>query len=684
MGLSTQQVMEAASAITEAIRSGSPLPETEADQLIAAVGEELSDSEIGSLIYIFRPVIRGSDWPSYLSQEGLPLHGLTSEERDAIEFSRSRISNNGSDDDNDPVDQEIRQRQAENRKWEAAESPLLERLEMYLGADAQAVKRIAETIEPVTDAFLTLPKLPGEQLPERLRAALPITVLPVTDRHESCKFMHSVLRAIGLKGRGLPQVIRLCGRELALLFPDEVDPRAGTYKFRQARYLIEGFFTSSPNDVEAVAWLAELSLRAGDQDTAAIFAKRLWSLSERCPPSDLARLIQFSLSHDWDYREPIFDGTNENQGLLGRLKSEWFDRDEPLAHAMLRRAFSGDKWNADLVQTVVELCVGWSAENLSDDIMPADGWVWAAHSFGQAGMGYHSAWERAYSAARAQDDGAGVILAVPFLIALALRRRTDPRYVKWLEALLSSANTPGLRRSAANVVAGVALFKDYLPISAKVLVERLSREFAAEMQTPSEEVIQEAHTLSEGLLDVDAQEPQALHYLGKGVWEHLSSRTRGMILEAIGVYRSFQQKPGEGGEYGLVFIQLANVIVYEVDVQLSLVLRRRWSVFDDRDYHCILGEKYQRGLGSLPYLFSLLHYGKDKSISRDSTTLKAKGIRLDMLVRLRGDIEELARVRNQSAHAGERIDRERAAVLFGKWFEKRKLKELFEAIMPNA
>src|ERR1700722_8118089 len=191
MGLSLQQVRKVASAVTDAIRSGSSFPQSDATHLLAAIGEDLPENEISSVIQIFQPVIRGCDWPSYLTQEGLPVHGLTSEEREAIDAPRTGGRSNGHE--NDPAVQEMRRRGVEHKEWESAESPLLERLELYLGADAEAVKGIAEAIGSVTDAFLTLPKLPGEQLPERLRAALPITALPVTNRHRGCKFFPSFL-----------------------------------------------------------------------------------------------------------------------------------------------------------------------------------------------------------------------------------------------------------------------------------------------------------------------------------------------------------------------------------------------------------------------------------------------------------------------------------------------------------
>ncbi|MCI0681813.1 MAG: hypothetical protein L0Y71_06890 [Gemmataceae bacterium] len=667
---------EAASAIVEAIKTGSPFPQPDGERIVAAVGEEVPASEIVRVVQALQPLLRGCDWPRYLSQEGLPLDGLTWDEREALESQQPEAGKGGSDPENDPVAQEWQRREAEHEKWEAAESPLVQRLESLLGADGATVKEVAEAIGSVSDAFLTLPKWPGEQLPGRLRASLPASVPSTAASHQCSKFVHSVLRAIGSKGRQLPQVIRLCGRELGLLFPDEIDPRAGTYKFRQARYLLEDRLASSPHDVEAVAWLAELNLRAGDVDAAAALARRLWLLSEGCEPSDVARLVQFSLAHDWDYSEPSFDGTDSAAGLLGRLEGEWFDREEPLAHAMLRRAFAGDRWNADLVQTVVELRVGWSGEDLADDIMPASGWVWAAHSFGQAGQSYYRAWEKALAAATTRGEREIVVLAVPFLIAGALRRRCIPNYGEWLDALSRHATTPSLRRAVAKVLAGLKnVVEGLLPAPARVTLVNLKREFAVEMASTPTEDSDEVIVVLKFLDVVDQQVPAARNSIGDGTWDRLSENTRHNVCEALGLYHAYQHVPGDRRNYGTAIVALSNAILSEVDLQLSLALLKRRSGYF-RQMGC------QKSLGELWHLLDGLQREVDASARKDAQALRARGIQVNKIARVMPELWKLKGVRNPAAHA-EKIDREKAALVFSAWFGKGLLREFFEAILPT-
>ena len=78
-----KNLTEAASAIADAIKTGVQLPRPQADDLVAAA-EGLPSSEIVEIIEILQPFIRGCDWPRYLAQEGIPLHGLAPDERSAL------------------------------------------------------------------------------------------------------------------------------------------------------------------------------------------------------------------------------------------------------------------------------------------------------------------------------------------------------------------------------------------------------------------------------------------------------------------------------------------------------------------------------------------------------------------------------------------------------------------------
>lgn len=680
---------DTATAALDAVRSGRPLDPSVCDRLLSATRAGLPDDQIEALVRTLQPAIRGCDWPGYLIREGLPLDGLTDHEREDLEAARHPAPEVPSTAaGSDPASREWEERVAGHEGWAAAESPLVERLEALAGADTRAVQQIAEAVGEPNAAFLTLPPWPQDQLPTRLRSELPIAV-PVTD-HETTKFLHELLKAIGVRGRRVSPVVILCGRELGILFPAEADTQSGTYAFRQARLLIEHRRAASPDDVEAVAWLAELSLRAEDTEAGAALARRLWELTESHNPTSLARIVQFSLSHQWDYSEPRFDGRSWDAGRLGRLESGWYDRDEPLAYALLRRAFGEDRWNADLVQTVFELrCNGLGEQHeLDDDLMPSAGWVWAAHTDGRAGYHYYRAWNHAFAAAVARHERDTTILAVPHLIVGALRGRCDPAYQEWLGALLSHATTPGERRAAAQVVAGLANVAGNLPPPARLTLARLANEFATEME-PVENSAAEASALIAGLADVAGQEEQARTHLGDRLWERLSDQTRCHVRQTLGVFHYFRLTPGDTVGYGIVFVELANAILSEVDVQFSTALRLRSSVFRDRDIRDALcppgvrNSPYSRSLGSVPYLFRLFDSPAHRpAIRRYAAALRADGIRIDTLVRLTPDIEDLVGARNPGAHAGDRIDREQAAVLYNRWFGEGVLRELFGAMHP--
>jgi len=430
----------------------------------------------------------------------------------------------------------------------------------------------------------------------------------------------------------------------------------------------------NPNDVETLAWHAELALRDSDEPTGRETAGRLWAATAGSEPTALARVAQFSLGHAWDYSEPRFNGIDWDAGLLGRLEGGWYDRDEPLAHALVRRAFAEGHWNADLVQTVRELCHGWEDHGLSNDVMPASGWVWVAHEEAPAGHNYYRAWERAFEAARLLGEPGVATLAVPYLVLGGVLRRCTGNYAAWLSHLQESSTTPGTRRAAARVVAALRNV-EILPTPARVILANLAIEFADELASVPEGDPNEVRALADGLLDIDRQEQHAIGYLSERVWERVSPRTRELILQTIGVYRSFRESSGDRRDYGLVFVPLANAIVHEVEEQFSVALRLRGMRYFRR-------MRCDKSPGTLRHLLNDLVRAESPDARRDARLLRERGIRLDALAAFAPDLEGLAPVRNAGAHAGMRIDRDGAAVVFGDWFEKGRVRRLFETMLP--
>jgi hypothetical protein len=149
------------------------------------------------------------------------------------------------------------------------------------------------------------------------------------------------------------------------------------------------------------------------------------------------------------------------------------------------------------------------------------------------------------------------------------------------------------------------------------------------------------------------------------------------------VYHYFQLTPGDTVGYGIVFVELADAILSEVDVQFSTALRLGWSVFRDRHIQAALGPSYSRSLGSVPYLFRLFDGpSHHPAVRRYTAALRGAGVSTDALIHLTPDIEGLVGARNPGTHAGGRIDREQAAVLFNRWFGEGVLRDLFGAMNP--
>lgn len=669
-----------AEAVASALRTGQPIPAAEADRLLGQLGCDPPEAELVRVVRVFHPFIRSCDWPSYVMREELPRHGLRERERESLEALHDSATPSGPVE-GDPAVEHF-SREDEHHEEEQPEPTPVQRLEALTGTDRDAVAAMASVFGSTTEAFLTLPSRPAEQLPVRVRTGPTAAERTAEFSHQDARFFHAVLRAIGARGRGTPEVIRLCGRELSVLFPDEVAEGVGTYAFRQARLLIGDRLSANPNDVETLSWHAALALRAGDELDGRETAGRLWGATVECDPTTLARVVQFSLCHDWDYSEPSFNGTDRDAGLLGGLEGDWYDRHEPLAHALIRRAFAQGHWHADLVQTVRELCCGWEGHDLGADVMPASGWVWAAHEEGPAGNNYYRAWERALEAARLRGESGVAVLAVSRLVVGGMLRRCAANYAEWLGQLQESATTPGTRRAAARVVAALRNVEalpahvERLPTPVRALLESLAIEFADELAGIPADDLGEVRDLAEGLLDVDRQAVRAVEYLGERVWDRLAAHTRELVLQTIGVYRSFWESRGDRRDFGPVFVQLANAVVHEVEEQFSLALElegRRYFEYAER----------HKSPGALSYILRLLVHGSNPAARRDAHVLRRKGIRLDALVAFAPDLIGLGVIRNDGAHAGARTDRERAAIVFGDWFEKGQLRRLFETLFPR-
>jgi|GEM_PF-5676640 len=708
---------ELAQRIADCMDRNEPFPSLDSQKLLDLARRGLEETDAVEIVNVLQSAIRACDWEAYvqqhrLSQVGLVGHCIHDVESDDLADREVRRDLAAALVERDDESQRTVEKPEIAGKtldeiWEARESHqsierfLTEVIEDGFQADHAAVNDIVLAVNTASPSHLRQLLSHDGQLYWKLLSNLPRCKGDACQAVAVPSFLHDLLTVIGAESRHRDEIVRACGHELFILFPfpREIDPQLGTYRFRQARFLLDAYGAANPNDWEALAWRAELAARAKDLVAAESLAARLWDESSHMNSKAIARFILFSYGRSFDNThydcEPTFGGVPYTDERIGEVSSHWYDRDEAFADALLRREFVENRWSVDTLRALQEMTsegIGnWQLPNVGPDewyvpeewmdVLPAAAWIHLAGETEPAEKGYIRYWKRALSSAYAASDWHSALLAIPFVAAGVIRADGTGEFQKqaglWLDVIDKATNTLNLRTAAASVTQGFSGAVNWLATTDRVILARLERQLAAEIaklpRGKSDDLpILVNHDIR---ATIAHKEPDAKVLLGPDLWTLLLPDSRQHICEYLGLFEEYQQIPGDNRSYSTPIRALEIVITNEVEAQFSKAIGV--SFFFD------CGEEGKgKSLGSFLFLLNCLRSPSKTSHDLDRTAILKSRINLDMLCTHEPAIKEFNKLRNRATHV-ESIKLEDANLFHSKWIRHGLLKRFLDALHPR-
>jgi hypothetical protein len=485
---------------------------------------------------------------------------------------------------------------------------------------------------------------------------------------------------LGAEGRCDDVAIKHCGHVLADLLHAGDATAATRLSLDQATLLAEDYTRGKPWDVVGLCWRGELACLAGDEDLAAKFAERVWEATANASAATINEVTTFftlATGHagSWDFRNwrdtQLFAWFH-----LGETKAVWAGVEQPLALAIVRRAFRQGIWDTSLLRSTHALQDSARLFSEPDDL-PADCWVWLAQGVERAAPDdetYYQYWCNAYEAL-ADDTNpklahniSVVLLAGRLLNTIAwCEPPSIQRLLEDLDHLRKSGFGSDKVRPALEMAEYVCyeLTPDYLTAAdrlaiAKALTDR-DRPTRAESSLSAEPSPHERGPASTELIHsslLDGVEIPLRSKIGEATWARLSSEAKREFKHAELYYTIATRAEGEGGNFDGFVLHYSKGLLAEIQESLRGPLTRDSSL--NATFLDLFGENQPEWGQLLTFLDNKLERAAGTILGK---RLLAQRVALSRLRELHRDFETIREYRNKAAHTGHRIDREEAIML---------------------
>lgn len=564
-------------------------------------------------------------------------------------------------------------------------NPRLQELERKVAADHVAAERIAGSI--------AMCQCPGSipDLPAQLLASLPVHPLNDAydhDIHKIHSILHQLFETLRPRVRSNKEVVRECGEQLYPLFSTDhqlresddwsepfVERDPGYY---QLFYLLEVYRDSRPHDPDAVAWLAQLACLAGEEKKAQGYASTLLNMADALSAPEVARLVRFVEGGTRLSRAPALMNIETRMYSLGRTEDEskWSGY---FGAALAERGFANGGWNGELIAVVASLHSDDWAYPLS--LMPSQCWIAAARNEGRGEYNQELLLRQALEAAIEEENDEHACIAIPFLMARAMEREDDDDLDSLSRLLEEHATTGELKDRATNTLRGLQEWT-----ADRNKREQASNHCLTEAELKSIEefevyVINQCKQMTNRYKDAPVSwqppqhnEPFVECHLGYSLYAGLHRHTKYFLCDGQRLMRLYQQSEGDEESFGNAVLSLANAVVNEVCFQANTIARSGLGTK--------LFGRNDRSLGAIAARLEKWRSDKSEENRKILRCLQDKGVDVLALLEIASEISDLAKIRNKACHA-QKVDRELAAVVWGKWFQGRLLRRLFLAIHPK-
>jgi len=547
-----------------------------------------------------------------------------------------------------------------------------------MGFDQGVMDDLNETLGPWDDAAV----------PGSLLEILPAEVLfPLRDHERSTPYdhrLHLLVRELtsrlGETGRCHDEVIKHCGDLLAVLYHDDDEAAAGRLFLEQMTLLADEYYRLKPWDILGSCWRGELACWAGDEDLALEYAQRVWDQARSGSSGTVHRVTTFfaltgSSAPDWNRWK--WDRLPSPSSHLGELNGAWIDRHQPLAWALVRRAFQQGTWDTSLLCSMMALRDNGFYCPKPDDA-PAPCWSWLAEHGKKTWISsetYYAYWNHAFqSLTTATDPALAHNVTVATLGGRLFNKDQNnisasiPQILQSLYDLHRRHPMPEKERAVLEFVSYVSREKKPKHLAA---ADRLAIDTAmVRLKNLSHLAVSCGSTepnTSES--DLDRFYPLVLHnaelnlksLLGEALWARLSQTAKREFKHGEFHYIIACSQEGEGGDFNSVVMSFSRGLLAEIHESLKGPLTRRHTPRGEfRDQFGPIGGNENPEWGDILRYMDNFQANANPSLV---TELLSQGVQLNRLDELRKPFEDMRKLRNDAAHTMRRIDRERAAVL---------------------
>ena len=434
-----------------------------------------------------------------------------------------------------------------------------------MGFDQSVVEKLVGTLGPWDN----------DAVPESLNDLLPKEVIfPLMDRGRTMPYDHQVhllvrelANRLGEDGRYHDEVIKHCGHVLVDLYHDDDKDAAGRLFLEQMTLLADAYTCGNPADIIGTCWRGELARWAGDEDLALECAREVWVRAIFASAGTIQRVTAFfaltgGSACIWD--RGMWDSLPSAGSHLGELADTWIDRDQPLAWAIVRRAFQRDAWDTSLLCSMMALRDNGYWPESGD--APAACWSWLAEHVQGTRFGSESYYmyrnDAFESLVEATDPALAHNVIVATLAGLVFKKHQGyisasiQRVLEALRGLHRRHPMPEKERAALDTV---SYFLRTVKLEHLTAADRL----AIEASVPRLEALRQQDAASSTTEPNAPQSPleragppHLAHaeacvrsLLGEALWARLSRTARDKFKEGELLYWAVSEADGERGDF---------------------------------------------------------------------------------------------------------------------------------------
>jgi hypothetical protein len=426
-----------------------------------------------------------------------------------------------------------------------------------------------------------------------------------------------------------------------------------------------------------LCWRGELASLAGDEYVATDFAERVWNETANSSAKDVSQVTDFfalttGRAEDWGL--PNWDCFDSVRSHLGEIRSTWIDVEQPLALAIVRRAFRQGTWDTSLLCSTCALRDSLYYFPEHDDL-PAECWVWLAEHAQHTDSGidsYYDYWFYAFEAIAdvTKPELAHNILAVllagllfekiPGYIPLSIQR-----LLKDLSDLHKSGLMPDKRRAAVELAKYVyqKMNPDYLTAADRLAITKAVQESAG---VPEGVASFEPSSVESPASSTEQIHPSNLNnaedylktQMSEATWARLTPKAKTEFTHGEFYYIMASKAPGASGNFDGFVMHFSKGLLADIQESLRGPLHKTPSL--KGEFLAMFGQTDHPEWSELIVFLNNLDRIAGTTLGK---RLLGQRVALRRLGELREFFEKMKSCRNKAAHTRDRIDREEAAVL---------------------